>query len=169
MEQTKFVELCMAYGKAQQSFQEYKNECHEFAVNFVNELRAYFKVPDSQFSLFKINAENEFKLVQPALISALTLRADSMWQFGIGSTVCSAPETLPQELILIQILIKKDLEGNYYLKYGEQEQERKIEKTDKWNFIPFLDYLHGKIINVYDNQLITFISQDTRRRIGFKS
>jgi|GEM_PF-3844548 len=54
-----------------------------------------------------------------------------MWQFGIGLTVCAAPETLPQELILIQILIRKDLDGNFFLKYGEKDKEQKIEKSQK--------------------------------------
>jgi len=166
----------MAYGKAQTGFQSFQSECHELAVHFVRDIKVYFQIPESQFSLYKIHENNEFKIVRPAVISALTLRPDSIWHFGIGLTVCSAPETLPQELILIQILIRKDVEGNFFLKYGENDKEQKIEKleksedaekTEKWDFIPFFDYLHNRIIEVYENQLTQFISQDSRRKIGF--
>lgn len=173
MEMTKFKELCMAFGRAQNQFQEYQNGCHQFAIEMVDELITYFQIPDSQFSLFKINPQNEFNLVQPGLVHALTLRPDSYWQFGIGLTVCSAPETLPQELILIHILIRRDLENNHFLSYKNQQeqqeqQEHKIEKlNDKHNFIPFLDYLHETIVKTYDDELKIFIGNDTRRQIGY--
>ena len=167
MKSTKFTELCMAYAKAQNDYKNFQNECHAMAVSFVKELKMYFEIPDSQFSLFKIDNNNEFHLVQPAVISALSLRPDSMWQFGIGLTVCSAPESLPKELILIQILIRKDLEGNFFLRYGNQEKEHQIEKAEKWNFIPFFDYLHDTIINIYEKQLTQFIGNETRRKIGY--
>ena len=167
METTKFKELCMAFGRAQNQFQNYKNDCHNFAVEMVNELKIYFQIPESQFSLYHIDGQNEFSLVQPELINAISLRPDSMWQFGIGLTVCSAPETLPKELILIPILIRRDLDANYFLRYGEQEQEFKIEKPEKYNFIPFFDYLHQTIVRSYDEELAHFIGQDTRRTIGY--
>lgn len=167
METTKFKELCMAFGRAQNQFQSFQNCCQDFAVEMVKEIKEYFQIPESQFSLYQVNGKNEFNLVQPELINALTLRPDSLWQFGIGLTVCSAPETLPKELILIHILIRRDLEENYFLRYGDQEQEHKIEKSDKYNFIPFFDFIHQTIINSYDQELAHFIGQDTRRTIGY--
>jgi len=85
------------------------------------------------------------------VIEALSLRPDSLWQFGIGLTVCSSPETLPKELILIHIQIRMDLEGEFYMKYGNQPEEHKIEKMDKtgkYNFIPFLDYIHSLMMSI---------------------
>lgn len=171
-EVSKFKELCMAFGRAQNQFENFQKDCHQFSIEMVNELIAYFKIPDSQFSLFKINAQNEFNLVQPGLVHALTLRPDSLWQFGIGLTVCTQPETLPQELILIHLLIRNDLEDNFFLRYAnkneEEEQEHKIEKIgDKFNFIPFFDYLHETIIKSYDDELRHFIGTETRRKIGY--
>ncbi len=167
MEKTKFKELCIAYTNAQQGFQNFQNECHDLSVNLVEELKKYFEIPESQFSLFRINENNEFILVQPGLVNALTLREDSRWQFGIGLTVCTAPETLPQELIMMQILIRQDLDGNFYLKYGDQEQEFRIEKSEERNFIPFFDHIHSEILNVYENHMTHFIGEDTERKIGY--
>lgn len=167
MEVTKFKELCLAFGRAQDQFQAFQNECHQFSVEMVEELKTYFEIPDSQFSLFKIGENNEFNLVQPALTNALTLRSDSLWHFGFGLTVCTAPETLPQELILIHILLRRDLDGEFYLMYANQEKEIKVEKSDKYNFVPFFDYLHETIIKSYDEEFSLFIGQDTRRKIGY--
>lgn len=167
MGNSKFHELCMAYTKAQQGFQSFEDECHLLAINMVDELKKYFEIPDSQFSLFKINEKGEFNLVQPGLVNALSLRPDSRWHFGIGLTVCSAPETLPQELILIQILIRQDLDGNFFLKYGDLEREFKMEKAGERNFTPFFDYIHSEIINVYENHMTHFIGEDTERKIGY--
>ena len=167
MESNKFSDLCQAYSKAQTNFQNFQDECHDLALNLVKDLKAYYQIPDSQFSLFQIGQNREFNLVQPAVVNALTLRPDSMWQFGIGLTVCSSHEKSPQELILIHILIRKDVEENFYLRYGEEDKDHLIEKTDKWNFIPFFDFLHETIIDVYEQQLVHFMSQDSRRKIGY--
>lgn len=125
------------------------------------------EMPDSQFSLYKINDQNEFDLVPPALINTLTLRSDSLWQFGVGLTVCSAPETLPQELILIHILMRKDLNDNHYLRYGNVVTEIELEKDGEYNFLPFFDFLHKTIMKTYDEQMQQFIGQNTRRKIGY--
>ena len=167
MESTKFSELCKAYAKAQNDFKGFQEKCYNFSLEIVNELKAYYKIPESQFSLFKIGEKNDFKLVQPAVINALTLRQDSMWQFGIGLNLCKAPESLSHELILIHILVRKDLEGNFYLKYANQEEEFKITGEKKRDFIPFFDYLHKTIIDIYEQQLTHFIGNDTKRKIGY--
>lgn len=167
MKMTKFHELCTAFGKAQGRFETFQNDCHLIAIELVKELKGYFEIPDSQFALYKINEQNEFNLVPPALINALTLRPDSLWQFGVGLTLCSAPETLPQELILIHILIRKDLNDNFFLRYGKVAKEIELTKGEKYNFVPFFDFLHENIIKTYDEQMQQFIGQDTRRKIGY--
>lgn len=167
MKKSKFKELCMAYTQAQKGFQNFQSECHDLSVNLVDELKTYFNIPESQFSLFRINESGEYNLVQPGLVNALTLRSDSRWQFGIGLTVCSAPETLPQELILFQILIRQDLEGNFFLKYGDLEQEFEMKKSEERDFIPFFDYIHNEIIRVYENHMTHFIGEHTERKIGY--
>lgn len=168
MELTKFQELCMAYGKAQEDFGAFQNSCHLISVELVKALKEYFEIPDSQFSLYKINSENEFEIVPPALINALSMREDSYWQFGIGLTVCTAPETLPQELILIHILLRKDLDGKYFVRYGNDMKEFEIKKGDESSFHAFLDFLHDTIIQTYNEQLQRFIGQSTSRKLGFR-
>jgi hypothetical protein len=168
MKMTKFKELCQAYSKAQSDFENFRNESHEFAVAMIEKLKSYFEIPESQFSLYSVGQNNEFTLVLPEVINAISLRPDSLWQLGIGLTVCKAPETLPQELILLHILIRRDIDGVFYLKYVDENQEHKIEKSDDWNFIPFFDFLHDKIIETYQDQLTQFIDGDsTRRKIGY--
>lgn len=168
MELTKFHELCMAYGKAQSDFGAFQNDCHLISVELVKALKEYFEIPESQFSLYKINSENEFEIVPPALINALSMREDSYWQFGIGLTVCTAPETLPQELILIHILLRKDLDEKYFVRYGNDKKEFEIIKGDENSFHAFLDFLHGTIIQSYNEQLQRFIGQSTSRKLGFR-
>lgn len=168
MEPTKFHELCTAFGKAQDDFGIFRNNCHQIAVELVKEFKNYFQVPESQFSLYKINKENEFEIVPPSLINALSLKKDSHWQFGIGLTVCFAPETLPQELILIHILLRKDLEGKYFVKYGSEIKEFEIKNGDKNSFYPFFDFLHDIIIKTYNEQLQHFIGQSTSRKLGYE-
>ncbi|MBI3520386.1 MAG: hypothetical protein HY062_13675 [Bacteroidetes bacterium] len=164
---TKFHELCIAFGKAQDDFATYRNNCHHISVELVNEFKIYFQIPESQFSLYKINKGNEFEIVPPALINALSLKEDSNWQFGIGLTVCIAPETLPQELILIHISLRKDLDGKYFVKYGNEIKEFEIKNGDKNSYYLFFDFLHDLIIKTYNEQLQHFIGQSTRRKLGY--
>ncbi len=168
MNSTKFHQLCMAFGKATGDFDAFRNDCHMLAIEFVNSIKKYFEIPESQFSLYKINAEGEFGIVPPALINALSLKEDSHWQFGIGLTVCSAPETLPQELILIHILLYKDLDGKYFVKYSNDPKEFEIIKGVDSSFHQFFNFLHDTIIKTYNDQLQHFIGQSTRRKLGFK-
>ena len=164
---TKFKELCTAFSKAQSDFIAFQSDCHQFAVEMMEELKVYFEVPDKQYSLYKINEQNQFVLVQNALVNALTLRPDSSWQFGIGLTVCSAPESLPQELILIHIHIRQDMDGDFYIKYGNQEEEHKVMNEEKFDFIPFFDFLHETIIKTYEDHITHFVGKETRRKIGY--
>ena len=55
METTKFLQLCSAFGHAQDSFDNYRKESHMLAVELVKQLKEYYQIPESQFSLFKID------------------------------------------------------------------------------------------------------------------
>jgi hypothetical protein len=168
MELTKFQKLCMAYCKAQEDFGTFQNTCHFISIDLVKELKSYFDIPESQFSLYKINTENEFEIVAPALINALSLKQNSLWNFGIGLTVCTAPETLPQELILIQILIRTNVEGRYFVSHENDATEFEIKKDNAASFHPFFDFLHETIIKTYTEKLQQFIGQNTRTKLGYK-
>ncbi len=76
METTKFHELCNAYDKAQDNFDTYKKDCHILSMEIVKEIKAYYQVPESQFTLYRISEERGFKLVPSALIHALSLEED---------------------------------------------------------------------------------------------
>ena len=159
----------MAYGKAQSDFSTFQQDCHLLAVVLVKSLKEHFQVPESQFSLYKINGENEFDLVPPSLINALSLKSDSFYQFGIGLTVCSAPETLPQELILIHVLLREDLDNKFFVRYANESREFEVNKEIKSSFDPFFNFLHDTIIRTYNEQLQSFIGQSTRRKLGYKA
>ncbi len=168
MESTKFHELCSAYGQAQDKFDDYKTDCHLIAVEVVKELKAYYQVPESQFSLYRINQQDEFKLVQPELIHAIDLKSDHNWHFGIGLTVCKAAETLPEELILIQIIYRKNTEGKYFIKYAIDKKEFEIIKGNSDSFIPFFNFLFDEIIESYQEHLQQFIGDKTERKLGYR-
>lgn len=166
MENTKFLELCNAYDNAQQRFETYKENCHLFSIEFVNELKAYFQIPDKQFSLYRINEEG-FDLVPNALIHAIRLYQDNYWHFGVGLTVCRAPETLPEELILIHLMFRKDAES-FYVKYAQVDQEFKVIKGDSESYKPFFDFLFQHILESYKSSIQRFFGTKTTRKLGFK-
>jgi hypothetical protein len=168
MNSTKFHELCNAYGAAQDKFELYKTDCHIFSMEVVKELKAYYQIPESQFSLYKVSEKNGYELVTPALIHAIRLTEDHYWHFGIGLTVCKSAETLPEELILIHIMFRKTLDGKYFLKHAYENDEFEIEKGNKSSYIPFFDFLFETIIKSYNEQLQQFIGVKTTRKLGFK-
>ena len=168
MELTKFHEMCMAYGKAQQDFQTFETDCHIFSVELVKKFREYLEIPDSQFSLYKIDKNNEFVIVPPSLINAMSPAAGTYWQFGIGITVCSAPETMPQDLILIHILIRKDLENKFYAKFGPGQKELEIDRKNENGFNEFFTFLHQTVVSSYQTEFQKFIGHNTFRKLGFK-
>lgn len=168
MEATKFHELCSAYGTAQSNFESYKTDCHILSMEIVKELKNYFQIPDSQFSLYKINEQNGFDLVTPALIHAITLRKDKYWHFGVGLTVCKSPETLPEELILIHLMFKINFKGEGFIKYAHSETDYEIVKGKSESYAPFFDFLFKTIITSYQGQLQQFIGEKTERKLGYR-
>ena len=167
MESTKFHEICSAYSAAQDQFEQYKTDCHLFSIELVNELKAYFKIPETQFSLHRITEENGFELVTPALIHAIDLKDDNYWHFGIGLTVCKAPETLPEELILIHIMFRKNDKEQYFVKYAYEEKEFEINRKEASSYLGFLDFLYVIIINSYKTSLQRFVGSKTERKLGY--
>lgn len=167
METTKFHELCNAYDKAQDNFDTYQKDCHIISMEIVQEIKVYYQVPESQFSLYRISKERGFELVPSALIHALTLEEDHYWHFGIGLTVCRAPETLPEELILVHIMFRKNSKGEYFVKFAFGKKEFKVVKGDSASYIPFFDEVFDTIISSYDDQMQQFIGEKTTRKLGY--
>jgi hypothetical protein len=168
MEVNKFHELCSAYGTAQSNFETYKTDCHILSMEIVKELKKYFQIPESQFSLYQINEKGGFDLVTPALIHAIELGEDRYWHFGIGITVCQAPETLPEELILIHLMFRKNDKDECFIKYVHSKTDYQVEKGKSESFIPFFDFLHKTIITSYQGQLQQFIGEKTERKLGYR-
>jgi len=167
MESTKFHELCNAYDKAQNNYDTYQKDCHIISMEIVREIKVYYQVPESQFSLYRISKERGFELVPSALIHALTLEEDHYWHFGIGITVCKALETLPEELILLHIMFRKNSKSEYYVKFAFGEKEFKIVKGDSASYIPFFDEVFDNIISSYKQHMQQFIGEKTIRKLGY--
>lgn len=167
MEITKFHQLCNAYGNAQTSFEDYKTNCHLLSMEIVKELKSYYEVPEGQFSLYRINDQNGFELVTPALIHAISLKQDQFWHFGIGLTVCKSPEALPEELILIHIKFRKNAEDKNYVQYAYAEKEFEVVKGASDSYKPFFEFLFNEIISSYDKKLQHFIGEKTERKLGY--
>ena len=162
METTKFHKLCEAYDTAQEKFNAYQNDCHIFSMEFVRELKAYYQIPESQFSLYKINKEGGFDLVPSALIHALDLDENYFWNLGFGLTVCRTLETLPEELILVHIMFRKNIKDEYYIKYAYGGDEYQIVKGDATSYVPFFDFLFSSIMTSYQQQMQQFIGEKTQ-------
>ncbi len=167
MEQSKFHELCGAYGIAQSNFESYKTDCHILSMEIVKELKNYYQIPDSQFSLYRINEQDNFDLVTPALIHAINLRPDHYWHFGVGLTVCQAPETLPEELILIHLMFRKNAKEECFIKYAHSDTDFKIVKGNPGSYVSFFDFLFDTTIASYKSQLQQFIGEKTERKLGY--
>lgn len=167
MATSKFRQLCAAYGKAQIQFEAYKKDCHQYAIEIIEELKGYYKVPESQFSLYRIVDNHGFELVTPAAIHAIELKEDNYWHFGVGLTVCQAPETLPEELILIHLMFRKNSKGQYFLKYAFEEDEFEIKRDDPATYKPFFDFLFNIIIKSYQESLQRFVGVKTERKLGY--
>lgn len=167
MENSKFHQLCGAYDQAQENFDRYQKECHAFSMELVKELKAYYQIPESQFSLYKFDEKGGFELVSPALIHAISLASDHYWHFGVGITVCRAPETLPEELILIHIAYRRNQEGEYFVKHGQTDQEFKVIKGNTATYAPFFDYLFELTLQSYQNHLQQFLGEKTVRKLGY--
>ena len=167
MKETKFHQLCGAYSNAQESFESYRTDCHLTSMEIVKELKAYYEIPEHQFSLYKINDQNGFQLVTPALIHAIRLREDNYWHFGLGITVCKAPETLPEELILVHLMFQKNKNGSYTIKYANNKAEFEIIKGNSSSYIPFFDFLFEEIMVSYNSHLQQFLGDKTERKLGY--
>ena len=167
MENTKFNQLCSAYDIAQENFDGYKKSCHAFALELVRELKEYYGVPEGQFSLYQVEENNNFKLIHGSLLAALTFTEDSHWHFGVGLTVCRAPETYPEELILIRILFRKEGDSTFYLKHTYGDNEFSVKKGDKNSYVPYFDDLFHTIVDSYKGQIQLFVGEKTTRKLGY--
>ncbi len=168
METTKFHELCIAYDNAQNNFNNYKTDCHLFSMEIVREFKAYLNIPESQFSLYKISEQKGFELVPSALIHAIRLSEDHYWHFGVGLTVCKALETLPEELILIHLMFRKNDKGNYYVKHAQLKQEFQITKGDSSSYKTFFEFIFEAIKSSYNEQIQQFVGEKTTRKLGYR-
>ncbi len=165
---SKFHQLCNAYSDAQDDFENYKTDCHAFSIELVKEFKAYYEVPDTQFSLYRIDPQQGFDLVQSALIHAIRLQPDHFWHFGIGLTVCKAPETLPEELILMHLMFRKNSNGSFSIKSAHMKKEFDVMKGNSKSYISFFDALFESIMGSYNNQLQQFFKAKTTRKLGFQ-
>lgn len=168
MDSSKFHQLCHAYDNAQTNFEGYKTDCHIFSIEIVKELKAYYGIPESQFSLYRINDKGQFDLVQSALIHAIKLTEDNYWHFGVGLTVCKALETLPEELILIHLMFKKGIDNKYFVKYANDTKEFEITKGQSESYIAFFDFMFSLILKSYNEHLQQFVGKKTTRTLGYK-
>jgi hypothetical protein len=167
MGKTKFNQLCAAYDAAQDNFDAYKKNCHAFAIELVDELKAYYEIPERQFSLYQVEQNNNFKLINGSLYGALTLTPNSDWHFGVGLTVCKAPESYPEELILIHIFFRKEVGDTFFLRHTYGDKEFEVTKGNKESYIPYFDDLFNTIVDSYQGHIQQFLGEKTTRKLGF--
>ncbi|NAS31085.1 hypothetical protein GTQ40_08900 [Flavobacteriaceae bacterium R38] len=164
---SKFNELCSAYSNAQTNFENFRLDCHSIATSLVDEIKKYMEIPEQRFSLYKINQNNEFQVVPPSLVNALVLSNDSYWHFGVGLTVCKADNSLQEELILVHLMIRKEIDNQFFVKYANHEEEFEVFKDQPESFHSFFDFLHETIIESYKERLQQFLGEKTERKLGY--
>lgn len=164
---SKFSELCEAYDNAQNNFETYKNHCHNFAVEFVDELRKHFEIPDRQFTIYKIDENNNFDLKHGSLLGVLTLTKDSLWHFGVGFTVCRTVDVYPEELILLALGFRKENGNTFYLKHTYSDKEYKVEYGKSESYNDYFEDLFKTILASYNGHLQQFIGEKTTRKLGY--
>lgn len=167
MDMSRFNKLCEAYDHAQNNFETYKRNCYNFGVELVDELRKYFQVPDRQFTVYKIEENNNFDLIHGSLLGALTLTKDSFWHFGVGFTVCRTVDVFPEELILLALVYRKEKGNTFYLKHTYNEKEFKVEHGKPETYKEYFEDLFKTILESYNGHLQQFIGEKTIRKLGY--
>jgi len=167
MDMSRFNTLCDAYDNAQKNFETYKSNCYNFGVELVDELRKYFQVPDRQFTVYKIEENNNFDLIHGSLLGALTLTKDSLWHFGVGFTVCRTVDVFPEELILLALVYRKEKGNTFYLKHTYNEKEFKVEYGKPETYKDYFEDLFKTILESYNGHLQQFIGEKTVRKLGY--
>ncbi len=184
MKPTKFNEISAAYRKARKDFLMFESDCRSFSIELVKKWRDYLNIPAKQFSLYQIDGANKFVLVPPSLINAISPAEGPYWQFGIGLTVCCEDEEteccpasevdccsmsgkVHQEIILVHILVRKDADGKYYVKFGHEPKEFLINRNREEGYQSFFNFLHKEIVTSYQVMFQKFIGQRTIRKLGF--
>ena len=73
------------------------------------------------------------------------------------------PETLPEGLIMVHIMFRRNSKDGYYAKFCPWKKEFKIAKGDTASYIPIFDEAFDTIISSYSHQLQQFVGERTTR------
>ena len=165
---TRYQQLCSAYEKVQQEYTQVENDCLAFGGELVQNFTEYFEVPEGYLSYYKITDDNHFDLVLPDMTHALRYSGDGFWDFGLGLTITSSIEEKVQDLILIHLFVKKDINGKFYTRIARDKTEFEIDIHKPESYHPFFDFLKNSVIQSYDEGFQEFIGQHTTRKLGYK-
>ena len=96
----------------------------------------------------------------------MCIRDSNHWHFGIGLTVCRAPESYPEELILIHIIFRKEGD-DFKLRHTFSDQEFSVNRGDKDSYTPYFEDLFQTIVSSYKSHIQQFIGEKTTRKLGY--
>ena len=166
---TKFEELCESFKKAQSDFQQFKDDCEDFAQDLWEKMIIYFEIPHTQLSLYKVGEEGEWEMVPPMMINAMTLEEDAYWQVGFGITLYGQKNEFPQETLIIGLLLKREANQKFKIKLSGHNKLFEIDRSKPDDFKSFFDFIFNEIQTNYQKGLQTFLDEDTTiRKIGYK-
>jgi len=165
---TKFDSLCESFKKAQSDFQKFKDGSQYFADELWNKMIAYFEIPQSQLSLYKVDDEGKWEMVPAMMSNALTLEDDNYWQVGFGITLYGQKNEFPQETLIIGLLLKPEGDNKFKVKLYGHEKLFEIDRNKQEDFNAFYDFIFTEIQTNYQKELQTLDEDHTIRKIGYK-
>lgn len=166
---TKFEELCESFKKAQSDFQQFKDDCEDFAQELWENMIVYFEIPHTQLSLYKVDEKREWEMVPPMMINAMTLEDDAYWQVGFGITLYGQKNEIPQETLIIGLLLKREDDQKFKVRLYGHDKLFEIDRSKHEDFKEFYDFIFNEIQINYQKELQIFLDKDTTiRKIGYK-
>lgn len=148
---SKFEELCQAAEDKINRWNQYRNDCENFAVKIVQGLMEYFEIPRTNIRYVIIDKEGKQESM-PTLKHAMVFDSDTYWHLGIIITLSNTPDILQQRTLLARIKFKKK-DKLFLIKLGNTKREFTVDESKKDYLILFYDFLFNEIINWYENNL----------------
>lgn len=164
----KFNDLCIAYTKAKNEFEEYLNSCEKIAHEIWNTIISYNEVPPTQIALYKLDDMGNCYKSADKLSKTMVLREDGFFEFGMGITFYSTPTVYPHETVVVSVNVAKDSENNYKAKLGADGKVFEIDLSNIRDIERFTDNIMESVESQYQTGLTNMVSKNTFRRIGFK-
>jgi hypothetical protein len=166
---SRYEALCQAFARNVLDFRTYKEECHNFALRFKEELGKAFQVPDGKM---KLRSKSDPKEFTEDMYEAMDMQKDTFWHIRFAITVEAHDQSLPKENIGFEVCLKK-LDKHFVISLPQRRQFTVWpDKSGQFDFSEFFDYLFVFLKSFYENELDRFLASGHTNKeqapIGFR-